>query len=926
MKPNLAPLFVRIVGAMFVLSLLGCSGKDAPEDLAAAKKSFEERNFTAAVLHVRNALAAQPETPEARFLLGAALRRLGEFDDSRVELDKAKALGFDSTQVTDEMLALFLMERRYDKLLDLASGQSPVVPSVAARIAGFKAEALIGLGKLEEAKSVLDTALKLDAKSEAALIALARLQAIEGQADKALGTVNSVVAQFPANPDALVTKGRLLLQAGRSKEALPLFQQASAIRPGDMEARGLTVRSALINGDTKMARDEVNRLKQAYPRAPVAYHMDALVLYTLGDMPAARAAIIDSLKFQTDEPELFALAGAIHLRVGDFPSARNFLQKASSYDTKNPMTRRLMAVAYKGLGDTESAIQALKPLVEAGSSDAMALELAGDIYGARQNFPRATEYFARALALDGASAELRAKYSDALNRTGRNEEAMKVLLETPGSDKGDWAADLQVAELRFKQGDYAGSLAALVEFNSKFPDRPEGPNGKGLVLLAQKRPSDAEKSFSEALRLDRSFFPALRNLVASALVRNDSPSAEKFVQSYLDANPSEERAYELLLTLRQRNGAGPEDILAILGQAIDKLPRSKELRKRRIEALLQSGDAMTATQEAQTLRATEPDDIGVLAMLAKAEMAGGKKAQALADYARLASLMPDSPLPLLGQAEVHASEQNWTQAIALLDKAARMSPDNPVPVQSLFLVHLAQGDLAGAKKTADALKVGWPKAPYGYEAEASLALRQNDRLGAIAALQQGLDKTNDLRCASALVALYAKAGDGLAVDTQLTRWSAKNPKDSRLYVYAGDSSLAAAKLAEAERYYRKALAISPENADIINNLLWVLAESGNNEALSMGEKAIRQFPTMGVLQDTVGYIYLKRGEVERALPLLEQASRTLPKTASVRLHYAQALIKAGRRTEATQQLDAASRLKAPPAISDEIARTRQVLN
>jgi Flp pilus assembly protein TadD len=56
--------------------------------------------------------------------------------------------------------------------------------------------------------------------------------------------------------------------------------------------------------------------------------------------------------------------------------------------------------------------------------------------------------------------------------------------------------------------------------------------------------------------------------------------------------------------------------------------------------------------------------------------------------------------------------------------------------------------------------------------------------------------------------------------------------------------------------------------------------------------------------DTFGWILTKQGDANRALPILEKASKQVPANQSIQFHHAYALAQAGRADDARTQLEA----------------------
>jgi predicted Zn-dependent protease len=94
----------------------------------------------------------------------------------------------------------------------------------------------------------------------------------------------------------------------------------------------------------------------------------------------------------------------------------------------------------------------------------------------------------------------------------------------------------------------------------------------------------------------------------------------------------------------------------------------------------------------------------------------------------------------------------------------------------------------------------------------------------------------------------------------------------------------------------------PENVVVLNNLAFLYQAEGDDRALEYAERAHARAPDNPAIADTLGWVLVNRGEVGRALPLLETARQALPDRPEVRYHFATALAKAGRPAEAREEL------------------------
>jgi len=77
--------------------------------------------------------------------------------------------------------------------------------------------------------------------------------------------------------------------------------------------------------------------------------------------------------------------------------------------------------------------------------------------------------------------------------------------------------------------------------------------------------------------------------------------------------------------------------------------------------------------------------------------------------------------------------------------------------------------------------------------------------------------------------------------------------------------------------FKKVLTYYPENADAMNSLAYLYAEQGIelDKAIDLVERAIESEPSNGAYLDTLGWIYFKIGETDKAIEFLEKASKLM---------------------------------------------------
>lgn len=108
---------------------------------------------------------------------------------------------------------------------------------------------------------------------------------------------------------------------------------------------------------------------------------------------------------------------------------------------------------------------------------------------------------------------------------------------------------------------------------------------------------------------------------------------------------------------------------------------------------------------------------------------------------------------------------------------------------------------------------------------------------------------------------------------------------------------------EAEADLRAALALAPDNAQLLNHLGYSLVDRGQNldEAMAMISRAANLDPRSGLILDSLGWAYFRLGDYERAVFHLERAAELEPADPVINEHLGDAYWQVGRYREARFQ-------------------------
>ena len=153
-------------------------------------------------------------------------------------------------------------------------------------------------------------------------------------------------------------------------------------------------------------------------------------------------------------------------------------------------------------------------------------------------------------------------------------------------------------------------------------------------------------------------------------------------------------------------------------------------------------------------------------------------------------------------------------------------------------------------------------------------------------------------------------------------------KDEELYFMLGVLYDASGDLEKSIDSMRKVVDINPRHANALNYIGYTLAEKGINldEAENYIKNALALEPESGHIIDSLGWVYYKKGEVEKAITELERAITYLPDDAIVNEHLGDAYLKKNHKKKALDAYEKAGRLAPESApLKEKLEKLREEL-
>lgn len=517
---------------------------------------------------------------------------------------------------------------------------------------------------------------------------------------------------------------------------------------------------------------------------------------------------------------------------------------------------RLLLVAVMGLLAGCAALPSSPPPVSPPSAPAFAAELepyseAVDPACAYFNF-----VWGRSAELGGRLEEARFAYEQALVCDCRSLQAMRnlALLLVRINQRDE--AMVWLRRLLELQPDDSASLALLANLYAA-----GGETGRAIELYQGLLAADPENV-------------NLKLLLGAMYGRHgDHQAARRILEELTVSHPDLPLGHYYLARLyRELKLTAPA--LAAYEQAL-ALNWSAGVAQEAAELYEESGRYDDSLRLYRRMVDEDPADERARGLLANIYLRLNRVDEALAELSELREHIVEVEKIDLTIARILLDQERYDEAIALLTSLLPEEPRLDAVRSMLVLVYYRQGRIDLARELLDEIRPG----DYGYEDAVQMSARiyfdQRNFSGAEQVLRRAIadPKHRRLSFYVTLALLYAEsndAGRGMAIFEQARR---ELGDDSRvLSEYAlfldkmGDTAGALARMQEVLR-------LDPQDPYALNYVGYSWADRGENleQARLYLEEAASLKPEDGAIRDSLGWVYFRLGDYQRAVVELEQA-------------------------------------------------------
>jgi putative PEP-CTERM system TPR-repeat lipoprotein len=472
----------------------------------------------------------------------------------------------------------------------LATGDTAKAGDALAKIRTAQGETEIvgnleGLFKLAQidfpgAKTIFADLVQKYPDFTPAKINLARVDIMMGDRSAAEKILSDVLGKQATAEPAMSMMVSDYVQSNRLQDAIDLLERAHASDPNLTRVTVALGDLYIRSGTAQKALDLANAEKGANASSSDIMSLKAAAFLALGQKKDARAAYEEILKNDSNVIGARRQLVALLIEAGDFESARNVITAGIAASPRNyQLYQDFVMIDLKSTG--MDAALATADRLQSQDRDFPGIKaLKGDIYLAANRPADAVTAYTEANAASPSSL-LVTRLASALLRSGKGDDASKLLLDWLVKHGDDMVATEQLAEINIATNKYDDAVKYLELLLKQKPHDPVALNN--LAWVYQQQGNDAKAQV----------------LARQAYVLSPSPQTADTLGWILTTGGNPQSGVALL---RQASGDGASDPRILYHYAVAlKDTGNKDEAKKQLETVVAAKSEFKEKVEAQKL-------------------------------------------------------------------------------------------------------------------------------------------------------------------------------------------------------------------------------------------------------------------------------------------------------------------------------------
>lgn len=599
----------------------------------------------------------------------------------------------------------------------------------------------------------------------------------------------------------------------------------------DWVRAGLAFRVANKDEGQKLVAGALDEFTQADTAKPGDQNVTlalAAVLAAQMKLPEAEQEFKKAIALDKTQPAPYGALYRLYMAQGKAADGEQVLKQAIQNNPKQFNYLEMLAYHYGQQNRREDMVNVLEQIKSHASEWNQAYRTVGDFYMAIGDGDSALKEYRDGMAKDPKQKKMYQKHIiEVLMRQGKRTEAAEINSQILKADPEDNDAREIAATLLLDRGDIARATADLENLVTRAPENAVAHYNLGRAYVARGEWAQAKLQFQKAIELRPDYILARITLGQVAISRGEYEMARQTAQEVLDKYDHNNLNARLIESAALAGEKKFEDSKALLSAMVKANPGSPEVNFQ-------------------------------LGMVALAEK---RYADADASFKRAYELNPANSRGLMGMVETDMAQNKPDAALQLLLAESKKYPNR-------------MDLLVGLGNTA--VRAG----------------RYDDAIGYYQRVLDGLDKNAKSRGEVYLRIgeTYRRKGDNNNAIAALQQARTVLPDSELVLDELGVTLDQTGRQKDAKPIYEAIIRMDPNNAVALNNLAYLMVETGldSDMALSYAQRAKQLLPDMPEVEDTLGWIYLKKAQTDFAINAFQDLVAKAPGHSTFHYHLAMA--------------------------------------
>ena len=759
----------------------------------------------------------------------------------------------------------------------------------------FSTYALISCGGAEERKAVyLEKAI-------------ASIEA--GDNDKARIELKNVLQIDPKDGTAHYYLGKVFEKQKKYRKAYGEYLKAEELSPELLENHAkLGSFYLLLLNDPEKAQEKVDLILSKEPKNSSGLLLTAAIEVKNEGNDKAIKIVEGVISRDPEHVESVIFLAIMHITAERYSKAIDVLDAALKDNKDNEELTKLLATALMSNKSYDRAELIYKDFLERNPDSSSSYNNLATFYNVTDNAAKAEEIFRASFNNKPDDVDRQTLLIKFIRAKKGTDEAIKELdkLITDNSGLGNLRTAL--GELYILKGDEQAAIETYQKAVEDFSEDATGISARtalASIYISNKDYDKAEAVIEDALAISHND-PDVNFLNAEfAIINKDFEKATIALRIVTKETPENIEAFILLAKIYQSEGSD-EQVKSTLNSAYNN-NRSTASALLVLAKYHLSTDIKLAEKIIDDYNSLRDDDYEGLSLKAGILNQNKMQDKAFVIAEKLMEMFPDKPNGYLQTVPFYGLSTDTEKAIAVLEKGYMNVKDNR---NILLVLTSVQASLKQYDTAANRISVELKKSPDDDELKLILAkvYLKDEKVGlATTLLTEIVDGNSILEEPYLLLsAIHKNKNDFDIVKSVLVKGKVNVTSSIRI-------PLSLASFHEFEGEYKKAIDVyhdlndsHPDNLIIINNYASMLSDYGNGEDdLVIAKKlALKlELSSQPAFLDTVGWVYHKLNDSEKAVQYLTQAVEKSPKINVFNYHLGMAYKAKGDMVNAKVYLD-----------------------